>query len=122
MKKFLCLITLMIGTSAFANKNETSSWRQKTRINLDTIYKTLRQTHPKASDSDFYLGRAYGLSLDKVKGVSSEEEFISVVADFGKILNHPSVEILSDKQLSLNDGKVKESFQLPFGGFLVTIR
>jgi len=120
VKKLVCLVTLIVGTSLFASEDGNISWKDKTRINLDTMYKTLKKTHPKAKDSDFYLGRAYGISLDKVKRVSSEEDFVSVIVDFGNILNHPSVEISSDKKLSSSEfGKIKDAFQLPYGGLSV---
>lgn len=97
-----------------------ASWQDKTKENLDFLYTHIKKNHPKIQDPSFHLGKAYGVSLDKVKQVTDETQFYAAVRDFAQILDDVSVVIV--KKTDLNPHmKPTTVTDLPYGDLVVAI-
>jgi hypothetical protein len=109
------LIAFLLFVSAYGMA-DPSSWKIKTKESLKFLYEQIKENHPEGQNLKLRLGRAYGMSLDKVKFVEDENQFRHAMVDFVNILSSDCTDIVvSNEASSLSEREKLFTVALPHG-------
>ena len=101
---------------------DRSSWKVQTKENLKFLFENIKENHPEGRNPQLRLGRAYGMSLDKVKFVEDENQFRHAMVDFVNILGSKNIDIVVSSEVSPADEREKIfTVDLPHGNLTLII-
>jgi hypothetical protein len=101
---------------------DAPSWKVQTKENLKFLFETLKENHPQGKNRLLRLGRAYGISLDKVKFVEDENQFRFATIDFVSILGSDCTQVVSTDDACLLDTEERLfTAELPHGNLSLVI-
>ena len=113
IRRSLIVFLLLISGYGIADQ---SSWKVQTKENLKFLFEKIKDNHPEGRNQNLKLGRAYGMSLDKVKFVEDENQFRHAMVDFINILGSENMDVIVSSEVPAKDEReILYSVELPHG-------